>query len=187
MDDASLIALLFERDEAAVSELDLAYGKYCFAIAINMLRSKEDAEEVVNDVYQRVWQSIPPSQPDNLRAYLAKITRNLAYNRIEATNADKRRAGVTLVYDELDEVLPARDENLLDRMAIGKVLNAFLESLEANDRILFVKRYFYNEEYETLARFFGTTKSAVKMKLYRLRKQLKRLLENEGVYVKESI
>lgn len=187
MDDTSLIALLFARDESAVTELSTCYGKYCFQIALNILGSKEDAEEVVNDVYQRVWQSIPPQNPDDLRAYLAKIARNLAYNRIEAASTDKRRSPCTLIYDELDEVLSVEDEDLIDRFAIGKALNSFLSSLDKNDRMLFVKRYFYNQDMDTLAREFSFTRGAVKVRLYRLRKRLKRYLEAEGVMVKELV
>jgi len=187
MDDASLVALLFDRDEYAVAKLAAEYGSYCFRIAMNILGNTEDAEEVVNDVYQRAWQSIPPQKPDDLRAYLAKIARNLAYNRIEAASTEKRRAMGTLVYDELDEVLSSEDENVVDRLAISKALNSFLSSLDKNDRILFVKRYFYNEAMDMLAREFATTRGAVKVKLYRLRKQLKRYLEAEGVLVKELV
>ncbi len=187
MDDASLIAMFFSRNEYAVTELASKYGKYCFCIAMNILGSREDAEEVVNDVYQRTWQSIPPQKPTDLKAYLAKIARNLSYNRIEAANTEKRRTVGTLVYDELDEVLSADAENIVDRLAIEKALNVFLSSLDKNDRILFVKRYFYNEGLDALARIYKTTRGAIKVKLYRLRKQFKRQLEAEGVLVKEKL
>lgn len=185
MDDASLVAMFLARDEYAVVETDAVYGKYIFRIAMNILGNASDAEEVVNDVYQRLWQSIPPQNPSDFVAYLAKTARNLCYNRIESDKTQKRHAVGTLVFDELDEVLPAESEDALDRFAIEKALRSFLSSLVPNDRILFVKRYFYNEGLDELARIFGTTRGAVKVKLCRLRKQLKRCLAEEGVLVKE--
>ena len=180
MDDASLTALYFERDEYAVIETDKRYGKLSFRIAMNILGNASDAEEVVNDVYQRLWQSIPPENPRDFGAYLAKITRNLAYNRIEASHTAKRYAPSTVVCDELSEILTASEEDVTDRLAIERALHTFLSGLDKN-----VKRYFYNEGLDALARLFKSTRGAVKVKLYRLRKQLKHLLEKEGVLVKE--
>lgn len=185
MDEQRLISLFFERNEYAVIEIAKAYGKYCYKIAMNITNRREDAEEIVNDVYQRLWMSIPPENPRDLRAYLAKITRNLAYNRVEAEHADKRRAIGTLPFDELDEVLPADDEKTLDRLAIEEALKEFLASLDSNSRILFVKRYFYNEGLDELARLYKTTRGAVKTRLHRLRKELKRRLVEKGVWEKE--
>ena len=173
--------LFLKRDQYAVVETAKRYGRYVFRIAMNILGNAEDAEEVVNDVWQALWQSIPPQNPSDLMAYLARIARNLAYNRIEAERTQKRRAIGTLVYDELDEVLPSDDGDVTDRLAITKAINLFLASLEQNDRMLFVKRYFYNEGVDAIARQFQSTRGAVKVKLCRLRKQLKRYLEEEGV------
>ena len=185
MDERTLVALFFARDEAAISQTARLYGRYAYRIAFNILSSAEDTEEVVNDVYERLWETIPPSDPRDFMAYLAKITRNLAYNKLESRNADKRKTVGLLALDELSEVIAEGDEDLTDKIALSRALDQFLASLEKNDRILFVKRYFYNESLDSLARAFKTTRGAVKVKLYRLRKDLKRRLLSEGVFVKE--
>ena len=185
MDERTLIELFFARDEMAIAETTRLYGRYAYRIAFNILSSAEDTEEVVNDVYARLWETIPPNDPRDFMAYLAEITRNLAYNKLESRHADKRKTAGLVALDELSEVLSDGGEDLTDKLALTAALNRFLESLEKNDRILFVKRYFYNEPLDALARALHTTRGAVKLKLYRLRKELKRHLETEGVIVKE--
>ena len=81
MNDNEIVALFFARKENAISAAAEKYGRYCHTIAHNILSSRPDAEECVNDTYLNAWNSIPPQKPDNLAAYLGKITRNLALNR----------------------------------------------------------------------------------------------------------
>lgn len=64
MTDADIIRLYFERSERAIEETDRAYGDYCRYIANNILKNREDSEEIINDTYLGVWESIPPQ---NLR------------------------------------------------------------------------------------------------------------------------
>ena len=55
MDDKQIVDLYWKRYEAAISETEHKYGKYCRYIAFNILVSDEDSEECVNDTYLRAW------------------------------------------------------------------------------------------------------------------------------------
>ena len=90
MDDKELIAALTAREDGALAELQRRYGGYCGAVAYNILGSREDAEETVNDALRAAWDAIPPARPDSLRAYLGKLTRNLALKRVRFDTAQKR-------------------------------------------------------------------------------------------------
>ena len=181
LDDKTIIMLYFDRNPYAIHETKDQYGKYCYRIAMNLLSSHEDAEEVVNDTYTMAWQSIPPQKPSNLQAFLGKITRNLSLNRLEKRRAEKRNCAEVLVFDELSEVISPREEDLVDKLALDAALKSFLSSLPTDDRILFVKRYWYGESVQSLSRELYLTKSAVKTKLHRLRNRLKAHLRSEGV------
>ena len=77
-------------------------------IAENILRSRPDSEECVNDTYLRAWNSIPPQMPQRLSAYLGKITRNLAINRYNKLSAKKRGGSETeVILCELEHCLPS--------------------------------------------------------------------------------
>ncbi len=63
MDDAAIIKLYQQRDERALQETKARYEALCMTVAYNMLGSREDAEECVNDAMMCLWQAIPPAEP----------------------------------------------------------------------------------------------------------------------------
>ena len=90
MEDNHIIELYFQRSEDALKETQMKYGNYLYSIAHNILCNHEDTEECVNDVYQKAWESIPPQRPIRFRAFLGKMTRNIALNRYKYNSAGKR-------------------------------------------------------------------------------------------------
>ena len=185
MEDRQIVALFLQRSEAAIEAAEKKYGALCHSIAWNLLHSQEDAAECVNDTWHGLWNAIPPHKPEKLGPFAARITRNLAMKRLTCRNAEKRQ-GVTVSFEELNQCIP--DEKTLERVMEGKelirLLDAFLDTLEDRDRKLFLRRYWFFDSVRQLARTFGLTESHVKVKLYRMRKALKRYLEQEAdIYV----
>lgn len=184
VEDEQIIDLYFKRDELAISETDAKYGKYCFVIANNILSSKEDSKECVNDTYLRAWNSIPPKKPGVLKTFLGKITRNLSLNLYEKQNAQKRGSGcLPDVIDELDYCVPSNFniDDLIDGKELENLLNKFLGELSAESRKIFMQRYWYISPVSEIAKRFGMGESKVKMSLLRSRDKLRKILEKEGV------
>ena len=180
MDDKSIVGLFLERSEQAIAETAKKYGKYCRYIASRLLGNDQDAEEVENDTYLRLWNSIPPNEPDPLKPYVGRIARNIALNRIEERSAQKR-GEVALVLEELSECLsdPAGEE-LGESFALREALNSFLASLDEKTRIVFMQRYFYTCSVREIAAARGLKESAVTMILFRARQKLREHLHKEG-------
>ena len=182
MDDASIVALYFQRSERALKESRKKYGSRCFAIARRILSSKEDGEEVVNDVFLQSWQTIPPERPSSLGAFLGRITRNLSIDRLRRDTAKKRKAGETvLCLDELEEVVGTGED--LSAEGLGEALNAFLGSLPADAREVFMLRYWSVCPVKEVARRTGRTEGAVRVSLHRTREKLREFLLEEGFAV----
>ncbi len=183
MDDNEIIALFFARDEGAVQAAQGKYGGYCAAIAQNILEDRGAAEECVNDTWLRCWQSIPPQRPDSLKSFAGRITRNLALSALRRETAQKRGGGqVSLALEELDQVVSGAEtpEGALDRAAFQAALNGFLAGLAERDRALFLRRYWYLDSVDALARRFAMRPTAVTTALHRLRKKLRGHLRQEG-------
>ena len=72
MEDQGIIDLFFERSEQAITETDKKYGGYCYAIAYNILSSREDSEESVSDTYLRHGTPFRPENPTFLAHFLEK-------------------------------------------------------------------------------------------------------------------
>ncbi len=182
MDDRGIIDLFFERSEKAVTELAGKYGGFCRKIAGNLLGNREDAEECVNDVYLAVWSSIPPARPRCLSAYLGKIVRNKAIDRHRKNTAAFRNSEYDISLDELSECLPARCsvEDDFDAMALSKAVNGFLSTLDKNNRIVFMMRFWGGYSVGDIAAELKTTPNAVSAKLLRIKNRLKTYLAKEG-------
>ena len=185
MEDREIIRLFFERDERAISETEAKYGAFCRSLAKNITGNAEDAEECLNDAWLRAWNHIPPERPENLRAYLGRIIRNLALNRYEREHARKRADAMTLLLEEMEDCLPRENsvEVALDGQELTKLLNRWLETLPAGDRRIFVRRYWYGDSVKDLAKRTGIRTGAMSQRLYRLRQTLRDLLTKEGYTV----
>ena len=183
MEDNKIIELYFARNEAAISETSCKYGHYCHAIAYNILFSEQDCQECLNDAYLHTWNCIPPARPHSLRAFLGKITRNLALNFLEKKNAQKRGGGeVTIILGELAECAASLD-SFADELALSEIINKFLASLSAQSRKFFVGRYFYARSIKEIARMYGVSENKVTVSLFRTREKLREVLTKEGIDV----
>lgn len=184
MEDSVIIELYLGRDESAIAQTQQKYGKQCYSISYNILGNNEDCEECVNDAFIKVWNSIPPDIPHNLFSYIAKVTRNLSLNRYCAKKAIKRGGGQTEeALCELEECIPSGRsvEDECDDNELRAVLNGFVGSLCAEKRTIFVQRYWYLMPISEIALKHGCEAGRIKMMLSRIRKQLKRCLEKEGI------
>ena len=180
MDDKRIVELFLARAESAISETAKKYGRYCRYIALRLLGDERDAEEVENDTYLRLWNSIPPREPDPLKPYVGTVARNIALNRLEERSAQKR-GEVALVLDELSECLAdPSGEELGESFALREALNSFLGSLDEKTRIIFMQRYFYTCTVREIAAARGLKESAVTMLLFRTRQRLREHLHKEG-------
>jgi len=181
--DEQIIALYWQRNEAALKATADVYGDYCFSIANNILKSREDSEECVNDTLLRTWSSIPPTQPKNLRYYLARITRNLSFDRYKSKLAQKRGNGETdTLLSELGECIGSSDspEEACTARELETLLNDFLTGLSSRERRIFLMRYFYAFSTSDIAQRLHLRESNILVILSRTRKKLKALLEKEG-------
>ena len=183
MDDQYIIDLFWNRDPESIHLVDLSYGTYCFSIANHILGNQMDAEECVNDTWLRAWETIPPDRPKFLRAFLGRITRNLAINRFQRETAQKRGGGeLPLVLEELSYCIAGDSdpETSVSAKELGKCVNTFVKSLPARDRNVFVRRYFFTESVEDIAKRYSLHKNNVLVILHRTRNKLRKYLIKEG-------
>ena len=183
MDDSKLLDLFWMRDENAISEVNVKYGSYCRKIAMNILSLHEDAEECVSDTWLKAWESIPPERPRNLKAWLGRVVRNTALNMWQKNHAQKRFGGMELMLDELAEMIPSAEstENTIDSHDLGRLISRWLRNQSADDRNLFVRRYWYGDSVKELSAISGISPGNLAQKMYRLRKDLKNELEKDGI------
>ena len=184
IEDKRILLMLNNRDEQALKATTVKYGALCRFVALDILGNDQDAEECINDALLTIWNAIPPAQPENYRAYLLKILRNIALDKYKSKQRDKRGNGQYAdALDELAEILPSTQntEDTVEQREMLDAVSRFLETLPKTQSDLFVRRYWRFSSFEDLAHDYGMTVNYVRVTLTRLRKRLQKYLRKEGL------
>ena len=181
--DEKIIDLYWERDERAIEETDFKYKNYLFSITYNILHDKLDCEECLNDTYLGVWNAIPPTRPNMLKAFLTTISRRIAIKRYNSINKKSSiPSHMTVALSELDGILSDEEgaDDSFDAEALGKIISSFILSLPDRQRFIFMSRYYVFEPIDTIAKDLNVSRSTVNKELSSIRCLLKEMLESEG-------
>lgn len=185
MNDSEIIDLFYARSERAIAELSAKYGNVCNKIAKNILNNIRDAEECVNDAYLGAWNTIPPQNPNPLLTYICRIVRNLSIKKYHANTSVKRNSFYDAALDELEECIssPESIDAEISAKELTRMIDNFLDTLDAESRILFVRRYWYSYSISELAEQFNLKSNTVSVRLSRIRDKLRNYLKKEGITV----
>ena len=184
MEDKKIVQMLWDRIERALDELAKKFGRRLLHTAMNILGNPQDAEEAVNDTYMALWNTIPPERPDPLAGYVHRTGRNIALNKHRHLSAQKRNSQYDVSLEELAGILPTPSfEELLDARELGRAIDRFLDTISKENRILFLRRYWFGDSVREISRSVGISENTVSVRLSRLRAQLKNhLIEKEGYF-----
>lgn len=185
MEDCKIIELFYQRSERAIIELSQKYGTVCTRIAKNILNNSLDAEECVNDAYLGAWNTIPPQKPNPLKTYICRIVRNLSIKRYHSNTSMKRNSFYDAALDELENSIPSGKtvESELSAKELAQIIDDFLDTLDKENRVIFVRRYWYSDSIADIAERFDISNNNVSVRLSRTREKLKKYLKKEGVEV----
>ena len=185
MEEAGIVDLLWNRMETAIDVLSETFGKRLFRMAENILGSREDAQECVNDTYLALWNAIPPARPESLAAFVFRTGRSIALNQLRRNTAQKRGGGgYTLSLDELADCIfgGSLPEERWNTKLLGQTIDRFLDTVSRENRVIFLRRYWFGDSIKDLAVCTGLTESAVSVRLNRIRDKLKKYLITEGYF-----
>ena len=185
IDDEKIIDLFFARDQQGIWELDRKYGTICHNLSYNIVNSREDAEECVNDAYLGAWNAIPPARPSPLLSYIVKIVRNLSIKTYWSKGAARRGGHYTVALQEIEGCIAAPNtvEDALDAREFARIIEEFLDTLTVENRVIFMRRYWFADSYKDIAEFVGLTEKNISVRLTRIRKKMKQYLTEREVFV----
>ena len=174
IEDEKIIEMFFERSEQGLWELDNKYGKVCHNLSYNIVGSRQDAEECVNDAYLGTWNAIPPARPNPLLSYLVKIVRNISLKIYWKKEAAKRSSHYTIALEEIEAYI-ARE--------LARIIESFLDTLTVENRIIFMRRYWFSDSYKSIAELVGLSEKNISVRLTRIREKMKQYLIEREVFV----
>lgn len=183
MEDDEIVSLYIARSEKAITETAEKYGKRLQALSFRIVQDLQTSEECVSDTYLEAWNAIPPHEPRSyFYAFLARITRHISLNCCRDRSRLKRYAHICQLSSELEQCISAPDDLQchMDELALKEILNRFIEELKPNKRYIFIRRYWYLDSVEEIAKQCSISQSKVKTTLFRCRNQLREKLIKEG-------
>ena len=185
MEDEKIIKLFFERSEQGIRELDIKYGKICHKLSYNIVNSRQDAEECVNDAYLGAWNAIPPVHPNPLLSYIVKIVRNISLKIYWKKQAAKRSGQYTMALEEIEGCIadPKTVEEEIEAKELARIIETFLDTLTLENRVIFMRRYWFADSYKDIAEFVGLSEKNISVRLTRIREKMKQYLLERGVFL----
>jgi RNA polymerase sigma factor (sigma-70 family) len=182
MDDEKIIELFFARDKKAIGELEIKYGKICHNFSYNIVNSRQDAEECVNDAYLGTWNTIPPAKPNHLLSYIMKIVRNISLKTYWRKEAAKRSGHYTIALQEIEACITDQKtvENEIEARELARIIESFLDTMSLENRVIFMRRYWFSDSYKDIAQLVGLSEKNISVRLTRIREKMKQhLIERE--------
>ena len=174
-DDEKIIEMFFERSEQAIRELDIKYGKICRNLSCNIVNSRQDAEECVNDAYLGAWNAIPPVRPNPLLSYIVKIVRNISLKTYWRKEAAKRSGHYKIALEEIEGCIAEQKtvEDEIEARELARIIGEFLDTLTTENRVIFMRRYWFADSYKDIAEFMGLSEKNISVRLTRIREKMK--------------
>ena len=185
IDDEKIIDLFFERDQQGIRELDIKYGKICHNLSYNILNSRQDAEECVNDAYLGAWNAIPPTRPNPLLSYIVKLVRNISLKIYWKKKAAKRSGHYKIALEEIEDYVADHKivEDEIEARELARIIEEFLDTLTVENRVIFIRRYWFADSYKDIAEFVGLSEKNISVRLTRIRQKMKSYLAEREVFV----
>ena len=185
MVDEIIIEMFFVRSEQAIKELDIKYGKIFHKTSYNILNDELDVEECVNDAYLGTWNTIPPTRPHSLLAYVCQIVRNISLKRYHLKKAIKRNSTYGVAMEELDACLSSAStvEDEIETKELVRIIESFLDTLSSENRVIFLQRYWFSDSYSDIAKKVGISEKSVSVRLSRIRRKMRDYLVEREVLV----
>ena len=187
IDDEKIIDLFFERSEQGIRELDNKYGAVCHNLSYNIVNNRQDAEECVNDAYLGAWNAIPPVRPNPLLSYIVKIVRNISLKIYWRKEAAKRSGHYTIALEEIEGYIADQKtvEDEIEARELARIIGEFLDTLTLENRVIFMRRYWFSDSYKDIAEFMGLSEKNISVRLTRIREKMKQYLSEREVFVKK--
>ncbi|HQN82690.1 MAG: ECF RNA polymerase sigma-E factor [Bacteroidetes bacterium ADurb.Bin139] len=170
--DVAQIQKVLDGDIRAYAALVNQYQSMVFVLVRSVCRSAEDAQEVTQDVFLKVYQQLHTYKGNaSFRTWLYRIAYNTAISSIRKTQSRERRSEA-YAQDVLHTTDQAEEETDDPRVAQQDKLRSLLETLPPQDRML-IELYYYKElKMDEVATICGLTQSNAKVRIFRIRQKL---------------
>ena len=183
-----LLLLAKKGDGRAFEHIVLATESAVYNLALSLLKRKEDAEDVTQETYLRLWRTISEATIESPKSYILRTARNLALDIIrkksKRDDADTVLQGKDEEFEiELEDTDPASHPDLaylqkMEREAVRESIN----ELPTSARELIILRDLEGLPYSEIANLLGIAEGTLKSKLFRARERLRQIILSKNIF-----
>lgn len=187
MEDQQIVELLYVHDETGLIATKNKYESMLNAISLRIVLNQEDSCECVNDTYLKIWNTIPPYKPGFYKSFICKIVRQISIDKYRFKHRQYRNTEKSISLSELDYDVVSKDnvDEKVNADNLEKAINKFIENLDIQSQVLFIRKYFLFENSRSLSKRYSLSETNINVKLFRIRNKLKKYLESEGFLIEK--
>jgi RNA polymerase sigma factor (sigma-70 family) len=184
LDERILVEQLKQGDQAAFKTIVETWQDMVYNTAAGIVQNTEDAEDIAQEVFAQVYQSIHTFKGDSkFSTWLYRITSSKALDHLRRAKRKKRFAVIQRVFGERNEIIvhPTDFQHpgvVLDNKENAAVLFKAIEKLPGNQKIAFILNKVEGLSYQEISEVMDTTVSSVESLLHRAKTNLRKWLED---------
>ncbi|MCR4397054.1 MAG: sigma-70 family RNA polymerase sigma factor [Candidatus Saccharicenans sp.] len=176
--DEAPVEFLVERvkqgDREAFMKLVACYQQKVFVLAYSLVRNREDALDLVQEVFLRLYEKIHSYRAgENFQAWLMKIARNLSLDFLRRMKSRKKESLDNLDLDRADLASAEADPSCFQS---GEMIQKAVGALPEKQRLVFILHHFDDLKYGEIARRLGIAQGTVKSLHFKAIQNLRKIL-----------
>ncbi|RNC84932.1 MAG: RNA polymerase sigma factor [Winogradskyella sp.] len=175
--DNQLIKSIIDGDHRAYGQLVDRYKDLVFTLSLRMMKHREEAEEVAQDAFIKVYRSLNKFKGDSkFSTWIYRVTYNTCLDRIKKNKKHFNDVPIDeFSFNKLESV-----DNALEGMIKTEKSNLIkqcIEMLPSDDSYILTLYYFEELSLDEMSEIIGASSNTIKVKLFRARKKLAVILE----------
>lgn len=185
MDESALIRAAQAGDARAFEELVRMYDQSVLRLALNLLRSPEDANDIYQEAFLRVYKNLHTFRFDcSFHTWLYRIVTNLCLDTLRKRKVRKEESTMVEtregVLDRMDTIEEERADGNPQRRLLSRELHSkihtVLAGLTARERMVFEMRHYQGMRLRAIGDVLGTSEEAAKNCLFRATQKMRAAL-----------
>jgi RNA polymerase sigma factor (sigma-70 family) len=176
LDDHVYIERVLSGNVQAYAFLVNKHKSLAFTLALRMVKSREDAEEITQDAFLKAFQALPDFKGDaKFSTWLYRIVYNNSINRMR-----KNTLPISFIEQEDDLAFASPEEELkkLHAKERNRYVKGAIEQLDEEEGVLITLFYMDDQSVNAISEITGLTDANIRVKLHRARKKLQIFLQH---------